>query len=207
MIGSGILPRTGGLPRISSPALLGKVPRSRLPANWTSVIGQCGCPKDIHVATAFAQGMPRFRAESPCFFTPGMYPNGVKRPFVYRVVTALWSIWFAAALVGPATLHACPEHASLTHASHAAPSHHDGHAAVAAGDSQAPTRTADADCNCLGECCAVSAIEATKQQAGRADSFVAKSSVATIRDVEAPAAAHYYDQPFANGPPSAFATA
>lgn len=129
------------------------------------------------------------------------------RRLSYRVATALWGVWFAAALVGPATLHACPEHASVTHTSNASVAHHDGHSDVIPEQSQTPAHTADADCNCLGECSAVSAIEVAKSPANRAESVITRSRLASIRNVETPAVSHDYEQPFANGPPSAFASA
>ena len=135
-----------------------------------------------------------------------MYPSGVKRHLGYRIVAGLWGVWFTAALIGPATLHACPEHAARAHAAHAAVTHHDGHAAaIAEQDTPAPTRTADADCNCLGDC-ASAAIETPKQQVQRADSFVGQSRVATIRDAGEPSVIRDYARPFANGPPSGFST-
>lgn len=131
----------------------------------------------------------------------------MKRHLGYRVVAGLWGVWFAAALVGPATLHACPEHAARAHAAHAAASHHDGHAAaIAEQDTPAPTRTADADCNCLGDCCSASAFETPKQQVERVVSLVAQTRVATIQDVGEPGVIRDHDRPFANGPPSGFST-
>ena len=131
----------------------------------------------------------------------------MKRPLAFRVVTALWGIWFAAALVGPATLHACPEHAALTHSSHADASGGASHSGVAEKDSESPKRTADADCNCLDECSTVSAIAIQRVEIDRAESIIAESGAPAIHDLESPAAARYYVQPFANGPPSSIATA
>ena len=128
----------------------------------------------------------------------------MKRPLAFRVVTALWAIWFAAALVGPSALHACPEHAALTHASHAASGDH---SAVADTDSHSQKRTADADCNCLDECSTVSAIAIQRTEVDHDESFIAQSGAPAIHDFETPTPARYYVQPFANGPPSSIATA
>ena len=141
----------------------------------------------------------------PCFFLPRLYPSGVKRPLGYRVVTGLWGFWFAAALIGPATLHACPEHAALTHTAHAA-SHHDAQAADAPDESASSGQTADADCNCLGDCSS-SALETTRRPAARAPSQIAELRIAIPREVEANGEIRHYDQPFSNGPPSEVLTA
>ena len=133
-----------------------------------------------------------------------MYPSGVKRHLGYRIIAGMWGVWFAAALIGPATLHACPEHAARAHAAHDAVNHHDGHAAAAEQNGSAPTPTTDADCNCLGDCSSASAVQAPKQQIGRVDSFVLQSRVATIQDAGEPGLIRDHDRPFANGPPSAF---
>ena len=134
-----------------------------------------------------------------------MYPSGVKRPLGYRIVTVLWGVWFAAALVGPATLHACPEHAALTHTAHAT-SHHDAPAADAPDEPASSSQTADADCNCLGDCSS-SAVETTRRPATHAPSHIAELRIAVPREAGANGDIRYYDQPFANGPPSALLTA
>jgi len=141
----------------------------------------------------------------PCFFLPRLYPSGVKRPLGYRIVTGLWGVWFAAALVGPATLHACPEHAALTHTAHAT-SHHEAPPADVPHETESSSQTADADCNCLGDCSS-SAVESTRRPAARAPSYIAELKIAFPREVGASGDIRYYDQPFANGPPSAVLTA
>jgi hypothetical protein len=121
---------------------------------------------------------------------------------LFRVLFALWGVWFTAAVLEVPGLHACGVHAaSGQHHAPAAASHEHSHGAPAPSSSEAPADAAD--CTCLGHCCGVSPVEA------RVDAAPAAAEVAIDTDASfvgcdlPPVIRRPFDRPFANGPPVA----
>jgi len=124
----------------------------------------------------------------------------MKRSVVSRIVTALWGLWFIAALTGPATLHACPQHAALMHAGHAS-SHASMHGATAE-HHPSQQKGVEHKCNCLSECCAVAALAPSTVKLPQSKVTVVHEQSQYTSDCEVSSARKEHAQPFPNGPPS-----
>ena len=149
----------------------------------------------------------------------------MRRPVWFRVLIALWGVWFSTALVEPAGLLACPMHSGMAGvtATHADPSAHAGHethgggaANAARGDAvhshgngvldasshETPAPEGQHNCTCLGQCCTM-ALDASIKAAEE----LLPSARVVSGDAPLPAlVAHIvtpveHVRPFANGPP------
>jgi hypothetical protein len=116
-------------------------------------------------------------------------------------MAVVWASWWALVVLGPPSLHACPDHGGAHHASHLmahAPSsaHHSGGSKDAGGD----------HCKCVGDCC-VSALS----MPARTFHYDAPAVVAATQSIPfgagAAATLREHALPFANGPPSQIAQA
>jgi hypothetical protein len=125
----------------------------------------------------------------------------VRRNGLIRFITALWSLWFAAAILELPGVHACAVHDGAAGHSHqasapqAAHSHHHG-----APEGGAPAHSQQ--CTCLAHCCGASPVAVS------APTFTIELSTRVApRVVSAPrvviAISRPYVRPFANGPPVA----
>jgi hypothetical protein len=152
------------------------------------------------------------------------YHSAVRRPAWFRLLTALWGLWFTTALTEPAGFLACPMHSgggmhevaavapSPTAESHA---HHVGMVMdqspdAAASVSQAMTHDAPTPdghpcCTCLGQCC-------TMSPADMPQSPVIPSAATPLQTAAQPIGYQSrlrtriaYAIPYANGPPSTVA--
>jgi hypothetical protein len=127
-----------------------------------------------------------------------IYPNAVPR--LIRFVTALWALWFGAALVEPAAMQTCPMHGA--HAAHgmSMPA-----GATHRSDHSPPARHSSHSCTCLGACCSAPTIAMPRAEIAALPvaAVVVAFVIDRYRDETAPAAAPRYSHPFANGPPMA----
>lgn len=124
----------------------------------------------------------------------------MKRSVLTRMVTALWGVWFVAALIGPATLHACPQHEAVTHASHAGA--HAGMDMSGSGHVPAGQNGLEHKCNCLTECCAAAVVAPSQVSVPAAAILVARETGVSHCASVAAVARYEHAQPFSNGPPS-----
>jgi hypothetical protein len=150
-------------------------------------------------ASPYGKPLLRIRETRLVFYGPGRIFHAMKRPVFSRTVTALWGVWFIAVLLGPATLHACPQHAAASHAGHAgmlAESHH------AAPEKPAQHQGVEHKCNCLSECCAVAMVAPSTATLASAKVQVVRDEPACSSECTQSPARHEHAQPFSNGPPS-----
>lgn len=125
----------------------------------------------------------------------------VRRSGLIRFVTALWSLWFAAAFLELPGAHACAVHSGASGHSHQAQApeavhaHHHG-----ASPNEAPAHAAQ--CTCLGHCCSVSPVVVPTRAPAIVVSTQHAPQVVAEPGVVFPASRPYV-RPFANGPPVA----
>ena len=138
------------------------------------------------------------------------YSSRVHRPIWYRVLVAVWGLWFVTALSDVGGIHSCPMHGNhAAHASahaitHAVASHQT--SSSAAEHHGAPTKPADHSrntCTCFGSCCGAAAISVPEQSAGLPVEVIVDVDVACYRDAATTGLRRAHSHPFANGPPVA----
>lgn len=125
----------------------------------------------------------------------------MRRPLWYRALIGAWGFWFAAVLIGPESLHACPVHGG--HAAHMAMGgHHAGSMPNVAHGSSQDARHESAECTCLGACCcspsAITPTTASRIPVGTVTGAV----TAVYPEVVPPRISRASLLPFANGPPA-----
>ena len=115
---------------------------------------------------------------------------------VSRSLAALFTVWFAVALVEPAVLHVCPVHDAVASTLPASAHVHGGH------DDASPSHPGTtAHCLCLGDCAKIGSVGLPASV-----TILAAAAINDARDTGLPdyayvpvAVAHVI--PFANGPP------
>ena len=138
-------------------------------------------------------------------FAESMYPSLVRRPIWFRVLVAVWGLWFMAAFTDVAD-SACPMHG--TNAVAMAAGTHDAHAGHHMGtqvDAHAPSHAPDQQhttCTCLGVGCCGASVAAPTQATDVLAFVGVRVPVAAYRDIAAPVVARPHELPFANGPPA-----
>ena len=134
----------------------------------------------------------------------------MRHPVWYRVLLAVWGLWFTAAMSEVGGLASCPMHGN--HAAHVgahaaaagkaqATSSHLAHAAERGTAHQPSAPQKGAVCTCLGQaCCAPLVVGPTAAvQLPRALTVVV--AVAAYRETAVVSVQRGYEHPFANGPP------
>ena len=116
---------------------------------------------------------------------------------VSRSLGALFTVWFAVALVEPAVLHVCPVHDAVASTAPASAHSHGGHHGAS------PSHPATSShCLCLGDCAKIGSVGLPA-----AVTTLAAAAIVEVQDTGLPD--HAYVQvavahaiPFANGPPA-----
>ena len=115
----------------------------------------------------------------------------MRRTVWVRILTAVWSFWFAAAFLELPGAHACAVHDAVAQPGAHAHHHHD----------SSPTQKGQ-HCSCLGHCCGTSpAVLATPSLGVEAGISELPPAVFAAPAVVVVTRAHA--RPFANGPPVA----
>jgi hypothetical protein len=141
------------------------------------------------------------------------YSSRVQRPIWYRVLIAVWGLWFVTALSDVGGVHSCPMHGNhAAHVGHAV-ALSNGHAGGAHqtqsaanghhGAPSSPTDHSKTTCTCFGSCCGATAINVPAQPAALPVEVIVDVDVALHRDATTTGLRRAYAHPFANGPPVA----
>jgi hypothetical protein len=130
-----------------------------------------------------------------------------------RLLSALFSLWFAIVLGDPGVLHSCAMHggghgthgASGAATAHGGMSHGMSHDMSGLVEHQAPTDSpAPATCTCVGHCCATTATAPIPlRPAIEIPTIDAPRLAPRVAAVVVPPGAPDHRLPFANGPPAA----
>jgi hypothetical protein len=126
----------------------------------------------------------------------------VRHPLWYRVLIALWGLWFTTALSEPAGAHTCPMHGG--HGAHSAQTSaseahgaHEGH--------HHPAKSSSKACTCLGQCSTTPPIAVPVAPTELAAARVIDVGVGDFAELSVSVGRRAHALPFANGPPSTIA--
>jgi hypothetical protein len=114
-----------------------------------------------------------------------------------RSLAALFTIWFAVALVEPAVLHVCPVHDAMASTAPASAHMHGGHDGAS---SSHPATTAH--CLCLGDCAKIGSVGLPASVTSLASTTIIHARDTGLPDYAYVPVAVAHVIPFANGPPA-----
>lgn len=154
------------------------------------------CPGRIFLQLSFHECLRLELGSNPAQFGSRLYFVSVRKHAWFRVLVAVWGLWFTAALSEAAGLHTCAMHGNHSVA-HPAGAH-----ASAGHPGHGTQKQVSKSCTCLGVCCGASiATPRFSLQPGIVP--LQGETVAFNPDVAAPRVLREHELPFAIGPPSA----
>lgn len=130
------------------------------------------------------------------------YYSHVRRSPAFRLLTALWALWFAVALIEPTGIHQCPVHGNAAAADMGSMAGMDMGGMSMSHDQahQGDQSQHSAQCTCLSQCCSAPSFVASKR-ATIPERIVALAAERPFADAPCPAIERTHALPFANGPP------